>query len=107
MPTHICGQCQKQFEQEQDYLNHKCPSTGFTPRDIEHQGPEFAVVSREALRRGEERLKEMTSPPVAEQTESPATTPDADLPSNPDEQVRVIGEHNLIEAVKAARKSSK
>lgn len=29
---HICGQCTKSFSKESDYLTHKCPIFGGTPK---------------------------------------------------------------------------
>lgn len=51
---HVCGQCQKEFSTEGEYLDHEC-SSGFTPKDPENLGPEFQAVSEAALARGEEQ----------------------------------------------------
>lgn len=60
MPTriyrHICGQCRKGFNTQNEYLVHKCKS-GFTPKSPENLGPEFASISESALKRGAERKK--------------------------------------------------
>lgn len=53
--THKCSLCGLEFETEEEYLNHVCEKTGFKPNQIEHQGPEFEAISKEALKRGEER----------------------------------------------------
>lgn len=52
---HVCGKCEKEFAIEQEYLDHVCVVTGFTPKDIEHQGPEFLAISEAAQKRGAER----------------------------------------------------
>lgn len=58
---HKCGNCEGKFTEEQDYLDHEC-TTGFTPKDIEHQdeltGGEFSKVSESAIKRGEEKKEE-------------------------------------------------
>jgi hypothetical protein len=58
---HICAVCEKGFDTEQEYLEHEC-STGFTPRDVEHQAAltdgQFSKQAEQALKRGEERKKE-------------------------------------------------
>lgn len=53
---HICGKCLDEFLTEQEYLDHKCPITNFTPADPEHHGPEFLAVQAAALERGREQL---------------------------------------------------
>lgn len=32
MIKHICGQCTKNFSNEEEYLIHKCPVSGITPK---------------------------------------------------------------------------
>ena len=54
----VCGQCKEGFETEEQYLDHQCSETGFTPRDPENLGQRFAEVSKAAIERGEERKKE-------------------------------------------------
>jgi len=55
----ICGACGKEFKSNDDYLDHVCEKTGYTPRDIEHQdaltGGRFSKISAAALARGEAR----------------------------------------------------
>jgi len=57
----ICGACGEKFESNEDYLDHTCSKTGYTPRDIEHQdaltGGRFSKISKAALARGEARKK--------------------------------------------------
>jgi hypothetical protein len=52
---HICGKCGKEFATEEEYLGHVCEVTGFTPRDMEHQGEDFKAISDAAIARGEAR----------------------------------------------------
>lgn len=54
---HICGQCQKGFDKEKDYLDHVCEVTGVTPKDPENLGAGFVAVSEAAVARGKERVK--------------------------------------------------
>lgn len=54
---HKCGKCKAEFDSEDAYINHTCETTGKTPADIEHLGPEFALISEAALKRGAERSK--------------------------------------------------
>lgn len=53
----ICGQCNQGFASEQEYLDHTCATTGFTPQDPEHLGPEFVAASQAALERGAKRAE--------------------------------------------------
>lgn len=55
MALHVCGQCNQAFELEVQYLDHQCPATGFTPREPENLGEDFAAVSEAAVARGEAR----------------------------------------------------
>ena len=48
---HVDGLTGAVFDSEEDYLNHVSPVTGFTPRDIEHQGEAFIEQSKKALER--------------------------------------------------------
>lgn len=52
----ICGTCKAEFENDDKYLDHVC-TTGFTPRDPDHLGPDFARVSKTATERGEKRVE--------------------------------------------------
>lgn len=56
---HVDGLTGLVFETEEDYLNHKSPVTGFTPKDVEHQdaltGGQFSKQAEKALERGEAR----------------------------------------------------
>ena len=54
---HVCGQCDTEFGTVDEYLDHECENTGFTPRDPEHLGEDFQAVSQAALERGEEQKK--------------------------------------------------
>lgn len=56
--ANVCGQCEIRFDTLDDYLEHNCPKTEYTPKDPEHLGPHFANVSKKALERGESRKKE-------------------------------------------------
>ncbi len=51
---HNCGVCHVGFATEKQYLDHGC-LTGFTPKDAEHQGENFAEIQKAALARGEAR----------------------------------------------------
>lgn len=55
---HVCGLCMGIFASVEDYTGHTCASTGFTPADPQHQGPEFAAVQQAALQRGAEAQAE-------------------------------------------------
>ncbi|HEY1249358.1 MAG TPA: hypothetical protein VGE97_10245 [Nitrososphaera sp.] len=52
---HVCGQCELGFMTEEEYCNHTCDKTGFTPAEPEHLGEEFALISASAQKRGEIR----------------------------------------------------
>lgn len=52
-----CGVCNDEWLTEQEYLNHVCPQTGFTPQQSEHLGPEFTAIQAAALQRGLETLQ--------------------------------------------------
>jgi len=54
----ICSKCGKEFESNDDYLDHTCEETGFTPRDPQHMGKQFLRQSKAALRRGDSLTKE-------------------------------------------------
>lgn len=49
---HKCAACNQEFSTEDQYLDHVCPSTGFTPRDPENLGEDFKAISEAALERG-------------------------------------------------------
>lgn len=51
----VCGNCNEGFENEDQYLDHQCAVTGFTPRDPQNLGERFAEISKAAIERGEER----------------------------------------------------
>ncbi|GEM_PF-6624022 len=51
MSKEICGKCLKEFGSHQEYLDHTCEVTGFTPKDPEHQGKDFLLVQKGALKR--------------------------------------------------------
>jgi hypothetical protein len=53
---HNCGKCKAGFDTDTEYCDHTCKVTGVTPKDIEHQGPEFLAISESALKRGSERV---------------------------------------------------
>ena len=57
----ICSPCGKVFKTNEEYLNHKCEKTGYTPRDVEHfdklSGGRFSLQSKAAIARGEKRKK--------------------------------------------------
>lgn len=53
-----CGQCNKEFQNEDQYLDHVCEVSGFTPRDPENLGEGFKAVSDAAIARGEARKAE-------------------------------------------------
>jgi DNA-directed RNA polymerase subunit RPC12/RpoP len=52
---HICGKCGQEFTAEEEYLEHTCSETGFTPQEPENLGEEFKTISEAALKRGEAR----------------------------------------------------
>lgn len=58
---HICNLCKGEFKTDLEYTGHTCKSTGVTPKDPEHFGPEFASISEAALKRGAERKDEKTA----------------------------------------------
>ena len=55
----ICEPCGQSFENENQYLKHECPTTGFVPSSVEHlditSEGRFSKQSQEALKRGELR----------------------------------------------------
>jgi len=51
MSKEICGKCLKEFNSHQEYLDHTCEVTGYTPKDPEHQGKNFGLVQKNALKR--------------------------------------------------------
>lgn len=51
----ICGTCDSHFETDEAYINHFCATTGFTPADPQHLGPEFVEIQKSALERAKER----------------------------------------------------
>ena len=57
----ICGQCNKEFKDDEVYLKHKCEKTGFTPTQPEHfdatSGGRFSLQSKAALARGAKRAE--------------------------------------------------
>lgn len=61
----ICGQCNKEFKDNEAYLKHKCEKTGFTPTQPEHfdatSGGRFSLQSKAALARGEAKKAEKKS----------------------------------------------
>lgn len=96
MATHICGQCNQQFTSEEEYLIHKCATTGFTPKEPDHLGPEFKAISEAAVARGEARRNEESHP-----AENPAPEPESEP------LVRSFEESSLVSAVKAAKRIRK
>ena len=51
----ICGTCDSKFETDEAYINHFCATTGHTPADPEHHGPEFVEIQKSALERAKQR----------------------------------------------------
>lgn len=51
MPKVIDSITGQEFPNYEDYLNHKNPVTGHTPRDIQHHGKRGLMVARRALAR--------------------------------------------------------
>lgn len=49
--ANTCGQCDQQFEGEEQYLSHTCDKTGYTPQDLEHHGARGIEVAKAALKR--------------------------------------------------------
>lgn len=66
---HICGQCNQEFNSEQAYLDHTCPSSGTTPTDPANLGEDFQAVSDAALQRGEDRKGEDLHPAAEAQAQ--------------------------------------
>jgi hypothetical protein len=86
---HVCGTCHDEFLSEDEYLDHVCPVTGFTPRDPDHHGPEFANVQKAALERGMETLVASDAPQEHVERQQAAidgVTPVADQPPTPEVQ---------------------
>lgn len=54
---HICGQCRLGFNTDEEYCNHKCNATGFSPQEPEHLGEDFVAISEAALQRGNRRVE--------------------------------------------------
>lgn len=125
MATHICGQCNKQFTSEEEYLNHTCESTGFTPKDPDHLGPEFLAIQKAALARGEarknpsEKAPVQEAPPAVEEPISPTPEPAQEtveeperlvveeIPDTQDSSEANPSEADILAAVRAARKAKK
>lgn len=82
---HIDGLTGLVFDTEEAYCNHTSPVTGVTPADIEHQGPEFAAISEEALKRGEERKGEEVSPAEKAQMEAETTESQEEIKAEEEE----------------------
>lgn len=61
-----CGECEREFKNTKAYLEHVCEVTGFRPTQIEHQDVltdgNFSKISKEALKRGDERADEDIHP---------------------------------------------
>jgi len=66
---HVCGVCNDEWLTEEEYLNHTC-TTGFTPAQPEHLGPEFAEVQKAALERGLAHVDPADEVAVARQQEA-------------------------------------
>jgi len=49
---HVCGLSGKVFRTEEEYLEHTSPATGFSPKDLEHQGTRGVLVAKAAIARG-------------------------------------------------------
>lgn len=62
---HVCGQCNKTFATEAEYLDHTCEATGFNPTQAEHLGEDFAAIQEAALKRGADRAGEKVHPAEA------------------------------------------
>lgn len=56
--VHVCGKCSGEFETDEQYCDHQCETTGFTPKQAENLGEEFAAVQQAAIERGEARKVE-------------------------------------------------
>ena len=48
-----CGRCLIIFDTNDDYLEHTCNETGYTPRDPEHFGSQFINVQKASVERGQ------------------------------------------------------
>lgn len=66
---HICGVCNNEFASEEAYVEHTC-TTGFTPAQPEHLGPEFLEVQKSALERGKEAIEPTDEVQIARQEEA-------------------------------------
>ena len=54
-----CGRCLIIFDTNDDYLEHTCKETGFTPTDSEHFGSQFPNVQIASLKRGKIKKDEL------------------------------------------------
>lgn len=54
----VSGETGAVFENDDDYINHISPISGFTPADPEFNGPAFKLVQEGALARGEARKED-------------------------------------------------
>lgn len=52
MATHTCSLCDLQFDSPDEYSNHECDVTGFSPNEPQHHGEQFVRQSQNALKRG-------------------------------------------------------
>ncbi len=58
MPLNICALCHGEFDTEEQYCDHQCVETGFTPQEPAHFGDRYEEISQAAQDRGEERAEE-------------------------------------------------
>lgn len=50
-----CGQCNKEFENNEAYLSHVCEVTKVTPTDPKSMGADYEKIQAAALKRGAEK----------------------------------------------------
>lgn len=83
----VCGVCHDEWLTEDEYNNHVCAVTGFTPQQPEHlvnsTTPEFLAIQQAALERG--------AVDVAAATDAPAEWPAPDAPSEPQAPAITLG----------------
>lgn len=53
--NHVCGQCQLQFETENEYLTHVCSELSVCPTDPRAMGADYEAIQQAALTRGSQQ----------------------------------------------------
>lgn len=60
-----CGQCNGEFNDDPEFLDHLCPEAGCRPVDPQFMGPDFQAIQEAAISRGEARREETVHPAQA------------------------------------------